>query len=242
VAQNSHKTVQGSADQAEISSGEILTPPLAREQDPTVEEIILVRSENSKPETEVHDAQTADDPAPDRLRRKAQPSIVERPIDTIYLDSRYGSLLCKAEAFRRVIPRLNILSEEGVRQLCSALRIRVSMIDGRYFAFGGMLSFTLAHMYLSGSREITVELYDEVSDRDVLAAAFFDQVILLALMQSNDQIETWQIAMLLNAQKQRPEIFAQDKKTLIESFGRSPRDFRSKFSRKKPIREAEDAA
>lgn len=116
------------------------------------------------------------------------------------------------------------------------------MIDGRYFAFGGMLSFRLAHMYLSGTREIAVELYDEVSDRDVLAAALLDQVILLALMQSNDQIETCQIAMLLNAQKQRPELFAQNKKTLIESFGRSPRDFRSKQSKKKPIREAEDAA
>ena len=242
MAQSSHKTAQGSADQAEISSGEILTQPLAREQDPTVEEIILVRSENFKPETEVHDAQTADPPAPDQLRRNAQPRIVERSIDTIYLDSRYGSLLCKADSFRRVIPRLNILSEEGVRELCSAYRIRVSKIDGNYFAFGGILSYTLAHMYLSGSRFITVELYDEVSDRDVLAAAFFDQVILLALMQSNDQIETWQIANLLNAQKQLPEIFVQNKKSLIESFGRAPRDFRAKFSRKKPIRESEDAA
>lgn len=242
MAPSSHKTVQGSADQAETSAGEILTPPLAREQDPTVEEIVLVRSENSKPETEVHDAQTADQSAPDRVRRNAQPRIVERPIDTIYLDSRYGSLLCKAEALRRFIPRLNILSEEGVRELCSAHRIRVSKIDGSYFAFGGILSFTLAHMFLSGSRDIEVELYEEVSDRDVLTAAFFDQVILFALMLSNDQIETWHIANLLNAQKQLPEIFAQNKKSLIESFGRAPRDFRSKLSRKKPIRESEDAA
>jgi hypothetical protein len=240
VAQDSHRTVQGSADRAELSYGEIPAPPLAREQDPTVEEIILTPPDDV--ESAARCAQNSDEPAPDRLRRKAQPRIVERPIDTIYVDSRYGSSLGKADILRKFIPRLNILSEEGVRQLCSALRIRVSMIDGRYFAFGGMLSFTLAHMYLSGTREIAVELYDEVSDRDVLAAALLDQVILLALMQSNDQIETWQIAMLLNAQKQRPELFAQNKKTLIESFGRSPRDFRSKFSRKKPIREAEDAA
>ena len=240
MAPSSHKSVSGSADQAEVSSGEILTPPLACEQDPTVEEITLARPENV--ETQARAAQDRDEPAPDRLRRKAQPKIVERPIDMIYLDSRYGSSLCKADILRKFIPRLNILSEEGVRQLCGAYRIRVSMIDGRYFAFGGMLSFTLAHMYLSGSREIAVELYDEVSDRDVLAAAFFDQVILLALMQSNDQIETWQIAMLLNAQKQRPEMFARDKKTLIESFGQSPRNFRSKKSQKKPIKEEEDAA
>lgn len=240
MAQDSHKTVQGSADQAEISPGEILAPPLAREQDPAVEEIILTPPEDV--ESAARCAQNSDEPAPDRLRRKAQPRIVERPIDTIYVDSRYGSSLCKADILRKFIPRLDLLSEEGVRQLCSALRIRVSMIDGRYFAFGGMLSFTLAHMYLSGRREITVELYDEVSDRDVLAAALLDQVILLALMQSNDQIETWQIAMLLNAQKQRPELFAQSKETLIESFGRSPRDFRSKSSKNKPIREAEDAA
>lgn len=240
MAQDSHRTVQGSADRAEVSSGEILAPPLAREQDPTVEEIILTPPEDV--ESAARCAQNSDEPAPDRLRKNAQPRIVKHSIDTIYLDSRYGSSLCKANILRKFIPRLNILTEEGVRQLCGAYRIRVSKIDGHYFAFGGILSFTLAQMYLSGPREILVELYDEVSDSDVLVAAFFDQIILRALMQSNDQIETWQIETLLNAQKQRPELFAQNKKTLIESFGRSPRDFRSKFSRKKPIREAEDAA
>lgn len=111
MAQDSHRTVQGSADQAEISSGEILAPPLAREQDPTVEEIILTPPEDV--ESPARCAQNSDEPAPDRLRRKAQPRIVERPIDTIYLDSRYGSSLCKADILRKFIPRLNILSEEG---------------------------------------------------------------------------------------------------------------------------------
>ena len=41
MAPSSHKTVSVSADQAELSSGQVLAPPLAREQDPTVEEVIL---------------------------------------------------------------------------------------------------------------------------------------------------------------------------------------------------------
>ncbi len=240
MAQNSHKTVQGSADQAEISSGEILAPPLAREQDPTVEEIILEPLEEV--ESPARCAQNSHEPAPDRFRRKTQPRIVERSIDTIHVDSRYGSTLWKAGAFRRLVPRMDFLSEEGVRLVCSALRIRVSVIDGRHFAFGGMLSYTLAQQSLLTSRDITVELYEEVSDRDVFDAAVADQFILYALMRTNDEIDSSFVMMLVKAHEVRPEIFARNKKTLIESFGRSPRDFRSKFSRKKPIREAEDAA
>ena len=240
MAPSSHKTVSGSADQAEVSSGEILTPPLAYEQDPTVDEIILVRPENV--ETQARAAQDRDEPAPDRFRRKAQPRIVERPIDTIHVDSRYGSTLWRAGAFRRIVPRMNFLSEEGVRLVCGAIRIRVSIVDGKYFAFGGLLSYELACRSLSITRDIPVELYEEVSDRDVFDAALADQFILYALMRTNDEIDTSFLQMLVNAQKERPEIFVHGKTKLIESFERSPRDFRSKQSKKKPIREAEDAA
>lgn len=240
MAQNSHNMVQGSADQAEISSGEILAPPLAREQDPTVEEIILTPPEGV--ESPARCAQNSDEPAPDRFRRKAQPRIVERPIDTIHVDSRYGSTLWRAGAFRRIVPRMNFLSEEGVRLVCGAIRIRVSIVDGKYFAFGGLLSYELACRSLSITRDIPVELYEEVSDRDVFDAALADQFILYALMRTNDEIDSSFLQKLVNAQKVRPEIFAQDKKTLIESFGQSPRNFRSKKSQKKPIKEAEDAA
>ena len=137
---------------------------------------------------------------------------------------------------------MNFLNEEGVRLVCSALRIRVSMIDGKYFAFGGLLSYALACQSLSISRDITIELYEEVSARDVFDAALVDQFILLALMQTNDQIDSSLLQMLVNVQKLRPEIFVQGKTKLIESFGRSPRNFRAKKSAKKPIREEEDAA
>ncbi len=240
MAEFSHNTEMGDSEGSEASPRGILPPPLPCEKDPTVEEIILTRPENL--ESQAHDAQDSGGSSPHRSRKATQPRFVERSIDTIHVDSRYGSSLWEAGAFYRIVPRLNFLNEEGVRLVCSALRIRVSMIDGKYFAFGGLLSYALACQSLSISRDITIELYEEVSARDVFDAALVDQFILLALMQTNDQIDSSLLQMLVNVQKLRPEIFVQGKTKLIESFGRSPRNFRAKKSAKKPIREEEDAA
>lgn len=237
MAQTRHKTVTGRPQGADASTGGILTPALPCEKDPTVEEIILTPPDNL--ELHAHDAQDGEGRSP---HRAAQPRFVERSIDTIHVDPRYGSSLWKAGAFFRIIPRLNFLNEKGVRLVCNAFRIKVSLIDGKYFAFGGLLSHTLAYQCLSISRYITVELYDQVSAQDVFDAALVDQFILLALMQKTDQIDSSLVQMLVKVQKLRPEIFVQGKTKLIESFDRSPRNFRAKKSAKKPIRREEDAA
>lgn len=240
MAHASRKTVTGRPQGANASPGEILTPTLPCEKDLTVEEIILTPPDNL--ESQVHDVQDSGGASPHRSPKAAQPRFVERSIDTIHVDPRYGFSLWEAGAFYRFIPRLDLLTEEGVRRVCSALRIRVSMIDGKCFAFGGLLSYALAFHSLSIKREITVELYEQVSAQDVFDAALIDQFILLALMQTNEQIDSPLLQMLVNVQKQRPEIFLQGKTKLIESFGRSPRNFRAKKSAKKPIRGEEDAA
>jgi hypothetical protein len=239
VAQSSHNTETENPEGAEACPGEILTT--APEGEQTVEEIILTQPTNTA--SSASDGQFSEGSGTPRSRKRPEPIFIERSIDEVHVDSRYGRSLWEAGFVKRLLPRMSLLSEEGVRILCKAFPIRVSVIDGKYYTFGGMLSYDLARHCLGGSRRISVLRYEEVSEGEVLDAALFDQIILSLLMLTNDQADSWLIDELLMVLRLRPEIFAHPGKAkLIADFGRSSRNFRSKKSAKKPIRGEEDAA
>lgn len=241
MAQSSHNTEIRHPAGAEASLGEILTPAPSCEGEQTVEEITLTRPADA--ELAASDAQIINKSSKHRSHQGPVPRYVEHSIDDIHVDSRYGSSLWASRVIRRPLLRMNLLNEEGVRLLCRALPIRISVIEGRYYAFGGMLSYELARNCLQLSRQIHVLCYEEVSEREVLDAALVDQIILPALQLVNDQVDSSLIDRLLTVQWLRPEIFMRrSKQKLVEDFGRSPRNFRGKNSSKKSIKKVGDAA
>ena len=142
-----------------------------------------------------------------RQGRHDLPIFIPAKIDDVRIDSRYGEALWESGLLYRLIPRPDLLDEEGIRQLCRQLPIHVTRADSRFDAFGGLISHELALRGLRSSREIPVLLHECVSDEEKRVFAVFDQLLMRALMTDDDQISASFLHDLLRARAERVNEF-----------------------------------